>query len=346
MKKQILLIAFTAVFSVLSCSKNSLEAIDSLQVEPETATMHPGDTLTLQVSMSPENASGIKTILWQSSHPQTVSVDKNGHIRALRVGSSSITAQTDGLSDSCLVIVENIPPQTGDYYYSDGSWSPELDENKTVIGIVFWCGDPGKDDPLLRQEHPDCVNGLAAAIDGDMEIPWQTGYSEYKKTVGEWIEENAPEYISILSGNGENDNMNRILGYNNTKAIERFNSAPENSAWPVEIVENTVKYRKSRKAPASSSDWYLPSLKELSILCSAEQEGNIWDLRDITSNRDIINARLTSLPGSQPLVAFPYWSSTEGDRLRAYYVNFEIGLPNFSYVKDTWYLRTRCVLAF
>lgn len=105
MKKQILLIAFTAVFSVLSCSKNSLEAIDSLQVEPETATMHPGDTLTLQVSMSPENASGIKTILWQSSHPQTVSVDKNGHIRALRVGSSSITAQTDGLSDSCLVIV-------------------------------------------------------------------------------------------------------------------------------------------------------------------------------------------------------------------------------------------------
>ena len=72
------------------------------------------------------------------------------------------------------------------------------------------------------------------------------------------------------------------------------------------------------KAPTGSSGWYLPSVKELSTLCSGwnelSDEGVPNGSSSDTDNFEIVNNALNAL-GSTVAVQindFPYWSSSEG----------------------------------
>ena len=152
-------------------------------------------------------------------------------------------------------------PEVGDYFYSDGTWSSDLDVDKEVIGIVFYTGNPAKDDPTLQADHPECTHGLVVAISGDEYVPWQSAYFQYGRTVDEWVRANT-EFTSIATSSNSDDNINKMLGYNNTCAIEAFNADPANSQWPVEAVQAVLQYRETNPAPAGTSDWYLPSIKE------------------------------------------------------------------------------------
>lgn len=221
------------------------------------------------------------------------------------------------------------PPAVGDFFYSDGTYSSDLDQSKTPIGIVFWTGDPGRDDAALRKDHPECTNGLVVALDGDEYSVWQTNHTAYGKTVSEWIEANATEYEPILTGPEPGDNLNRILGYNNTKAIEAFNAAPENSDWPVTAVEKAVAYNQTCPAPSNTSGWYLPSGKELKILCYKEVDDVYFGRPNGTDNKEYINGRLAMVDGAQQLgyadeIEF-YRSSSEYDATRAWSVIFVYG---------------------
>ena len=53
------------------------------------------------------------------------------------------------------------PIQIGSFYYSDGTWSTKLKDGKTVLGVVFYVGDPhDKDDSFPNH----CVNGMAVGL--------------------------------------------------------------------------------------------------------------------------------------------------------------------------------------
>ena len=71
------------------------------------------------------------------------------------------------------------------------------------------------------------------------------------------------------------DVINKILGYNNTKGIELFNDAHAGSL--VNPVAKVVEYRKNVPAPANSSDWFVPSAKELSLMTTGEVSDVWWD---------------------------------------------------------------------
>ena len=132
------------------------------------------------------------------------------------------------------------------------------------------------------------------ALDEKIEIGWQPNHLEYNDTVGRWVELNT-EYETITSGFELGDNVNRPMGYHNTKAIEAFNAAEENAAWQVEAVNYVVEYRTQVPAPETSSDWYLGSSKEMSLLVSGPYDQNIWDIRDqgITiENKKLVNKKL------------------------------------------------------
>jgi hypothetical protein len=142
--------------------------------------------------------------------------------------------------------------------------------------VIFYGGSPCIDDVALRRDHPECVHGLAVSLDNsDKECYWQKNYQTYNNTISEWINSNESVsrlYKSILCQT-VNENLvqgdsvlNRLDGYNNTKAIEAFNNAEENAAWPCNAVQSVVKYRTTVPAPKISSDWYLPSAKEGMIL--------------------------------------------------------------------------------
>lgn len=339
--KKVFFLLLAIIFTV-SCAK--IVQIESLAVMPEQCSLNVGDSIILEVSVVPQDFDG--EISWVSSDLSKATVDGNGLVKAMAPGKVTISASCGNLTSVCIVDIVGEKAEIGDYLFSDGTYSANPQRGKDIIGVIFWTGDPTSQDASLRKEHPECIHGLAVAVDGDDYSAWQSGYAEYGKTVGSWIENNITDYFTITTGMGMEDNLNKTVGYNNTKAMELFNAAPENASWKVDAVEKVVAYRSYSPAPDNTSGWYLPSAKELSLLCSGDVDGNIWDIKDNTAVKNIINAKLLSADGGAVLTDERYWSSSEGDIIRSFYINFESGLPNVTYVKDTEYLRLRFIIAF
>ena len=271
--------------------------------------------------------------------------------------------------------------KAGDYYYSDGQTSdggyrqytdgttadlripPVLQDAsgkpRTVAGIVFWAGNPvdttmAYSDPALIREHPHCTHGLVVALkDASAGTYWQTAWSD----IGNWMNANPTGYENIATGKGDNDNLQKIIGYNNTRVISLYNEYCDsqggmdgNKVLPVQFIEA---YAADNPAPAGSSGWYLPSPKELSTLCSGWFDGNIWKIEqaglpDLLVNRDLVNSRLTAL-GDRVAeeIVLTYWSCSE-DAVGpdyAFGLNFYGGWV-LDYSKDNYLSRVRPVLAF
>ena len=212
-------------------------------------------------------------------------------------------------------------PEIGDFYYADGTWSSELDASKTVIGIVYWVGDPAMEDTFLKADHPDCTHGLVVSI-AQIDGPWQSGASTYGVTVDMWRQFNMPEYPSLLGGIGgyeEDDNLNSRYGYSNTKVIEGFNNHTSNASWPVEAVANIASFNETYPAPEGTSGWFLPSAKEVSLFITGEYEGNIFDIYGSEPTCAILlNGSLSQIPDAETFITdagYSILTSTETDNV-------------------------------
>ena len=255
--------------------------------------------------------------------------------------------------------------KSGDYYYSDGKTSDgglrklhsdgtaaEIEDigpvltgadgkDRSVIGIVFWVGDATAKDATLADAHPGCTHGLVVALtDASESTVWQDPYI----SVQDWLDGNRNgEFLAVESSWGANDPLNNIQGYNNTKAIEAFNGA--NSGNIVQAVQTVAAYRTQVPAPANSSDWYLPSEKELTLLCGREVD-DIWNNNSGgTANRDLINKKLGLINGAVKISSVNYWSSTEYNDYWARGVSFSNGGVGYSFKYDDSFW-VRAVLAF
>ena len=223
-------------------------------------------------------------------------------------------------------------PKVGDFFYSDGTWSTELDAAKTPVGIVFYVGDPGVDDAALRADFPGCTHGLIVGLK-QTKCEWQEDYgdfdSEADMTVGEWIEETT-DYESIATKSyAMNSVFNKIMGYNNTKGIEEFNDGEYGWYYEVLVGSKLSAAVGGVSAPASTSGWYVPSAKEVSLICSGDLGENIDDLgyndTPDNANATLINARIAQISGAIALSGV-YWSSTEYSVKEADSVQFSNGL--------------------
>ena len=97
------------------------------------------------------------------SNPEVATVDNTGRIIAQGSGEATVTASCSGISADCKVYVTG-DPQVGDFYYADGKWFSSPIEGKQPVGIIFYVGDPTKDDPALKNEHPECRHGLIRGL--------------------------------------------------------------------------------------------------------------------------------------------------------------------------------------
>lgn len=324
--------------------------VESVTLDLEEIRMAIGDTEQLTATVLPKNAD--YTLSFESSDENVVSVSEEGLVTAMKAGEATITVHAGDKTDECRITVSSgIIPKVGDFYYSDGTYSTELDADKFPIGIVFYVGDPTSDDGYLKQQHPSCTNGLVVSLYTAGMCAWQASSTDYGKTVDSWLKDNAPEFQSILVAGDYDEEMESICGFNNTEALKKFNAAPENQAWPVDaakMAEDFITYSYPA-APESSSDWYLPSIKELSILCSGIIGAPVWANKGMET-KELINSRISEIPpeyGAQQLIESYYWSSTERDGTYAYYQQFSN--PGFtSYVDKNIgkMIAVRCVLAF
>lgn len=224
-------------------------------------------------------------------------------------------------------------------------------QKKACVGVVFWVGDATAKDNTLQFDHSGCTHGLVVALKDAID-----GTTVWRQSsmclVQNWLDSNRKDkFLSVASGTGASDPLNNIQGYNNTKAIEAFNADNANSSDVVQAVQQVVDYRNAVSAPTTSSDWYLPSEKELTLLCGRDVT-NIWtNYSGGTAMRDFLNGangRFNKL-GSSYATTIQYnyyWSSTEYDEdiWLAFDVNFDGGNVYYSTKNHTY--RVRCVLAF
>ena len=334
---------------------NGKSVVTDVVIEEQSYNISVGEELQLTASVFPEDAPD-KTIAWTSSDESVASVDADGTVTGIQAGSATISARCGEGEDSCTIVVTE-PVEPGGYYYSDGTWSSELDASKEVTGIVFWAGDPGQDDPVLRKDFPACTHGLAVSLEAlDGLTSWQADYQTYwdeeEGFIGRWMESALSGYASISSSTDPDDNLNKILGYNNTKVIEAFNAADGNDSWRVNIIDKITEFRSEVQAPETSSGWYLPSVKELSLLCVGEYDGNIWDISgEMTGNRTLIEESIAAA-GGDLFEEMGYWSSTEywkEDEADAYSYAFRVRFGDGNTIqnlKDNRRYRVRAVLAF
>lgn len=214
------------------------------------------------------------------------------------------------------------PVKVGDIYFADGSWGTQTERTgQTPIAVVYYAGDPTNDDSTLKRDHPGCTHGLAVALEDYGKSQWQSYYQSYGKgkTVGQWIDANSNnQYVSTVVHLGTGGNLNKILGYNNTKAIEAFNADAANSAWKVDVVENVVTYRAQVTAPSASSNWYVPSPKDWHLIATAGNSKDVYDeYEDKYLKIPEINGVLTTISGAKAIELTSdnsyYWCSSESD---------------------------------
>lgn len=204
--------------------------VSEIRLSSDRLSLFAGETSTIEAVILPINATD-QEISWTSSDASVASVSAAGEVTALATGETTITAECGGITEECSITVVMPDAKTGDYYYSDGTWSSELDGSKTPIAVVFYTGDPSVNDAAMQNEKPWCTHGLAVSLDlleNYGYAAWQTNYTEYGGEVGSWIKANTQYETTFIHPSEENSALlNYILGYNNTKGIEAFNYVPE-----------------------------------------------------------------------------------------------------------------------
>lgn len=323
---------------------------ESITVDPASATLAPGQEITLTATILPEDATD-RLITWSTDGTGVIQITPDCDrltVKALASGKATVTATSGQASATCSITCED-PLRIGDFLYLDGTTSHELESGKTLVGIVFWTGDPGKDDPALRKDHPECTNGLAVCIKGDIQTAWQSNITNDNGIAGKWIEENAPEYLTIttdLSGD-EPDLLNKILGYNNTKALEVYNRAPENQEWTITVIEAIQDYSAKNPAPENTSGWYLPSIKEMSLMTTGEYDGNIGEINgeEHPEVYEQLYDIMKDIPGAETIDSAAYWSSSENTIGNILVIGIYGGYVD-QRAKNTKFLYCRPVLAF
>lgn len=155
--------------------------------------------------------------------------------------------------------------QAGDYYYSDGTWTPETpsassDGSPTAIGVVFYAG-AGPDDDISHYSGSGLtgkIHGYAVAakdlLNGSM-----TSYGGKLPKVSSYLQDyDVPEIA--------NNNNSSYNGYSVTKIIKE-SYIPKTTMYEFPAFAACATYHSSvQAAPNNSSGWYLPSAAMLGAI--------------------------------------------------------------------------------
>lgn len=230
--------------------------------------------------------------------------------------------------------VEAKPAEAGYFYYSDGSWSKDLDAAKTCIGVIFHVGDVAKDDEALQAKigaTDSGTHGLVVALKDLDPTIWMNPYAE----------------------TGVSKDLNKINGYSNSLTMAAWNDDANNISNIIDIQIKMAAFISANPAPEKSSGWYLPSLKELSTLCSGwrDEIKNDWSAAGV-SMRDKVHASFDKIGASASKMVMEggqrfYWSSTDIKAGEHMAVGFDGGVARNLPSNDSNNVRSaRMVLAF
>jgi hypothetical protein len=218
----------------------------------------------------------------------------------------------------------------GDYYYSDGTWSSQLDPAKTVIGVVFVKVNAASSDHKMSADKPECTHGLVVST-----VEYTSAYTKNRS----WSLRDAESWM-YNNGYTQYKDTDKPVGYSNTKGfIELHDARVESYGCTIDFAlygsDSPVRtHRNAVAAPSATTDWYIPSFKEMQLLSEA---------------MGIINPVIESLSGTKVGTEYPYqyWCSTsdyDGIGVRA--VTMDNGQWMTTGKTESSALPVRVILAF
>ena len=118
-------------------------------------------------------------------------------------------------------------------------------------------------------------------------------------------------------------NLDKALGYNNTQVLRAYNA--ENPETAVDVCTALDEFAAAHPAPAGTSGWYIPSVKEVSYMCYGNND-NAW-MASGTANMNIMNTKIEAA-GLSKITWSNLASSSEIGSDRAYaYQSTYVGNP-------------------
>ena len=105
MKKRRLLLAaltLTLLFALSACPNKI--PVEDVGLSETALTLRPGEHARLNAVVLPERAHDW-TAHWSSSDPSVATVDENGEVTAVGVGSATVTVWVNGVDAQCSVTV-------------------------------------------------------------------------------------------------------------------------------------------------------------------------------------------------------------------------------------------------
>ncbi len=227
--------------------------------------------------------------------------------------------------------------QRGDFLLTDGNLLPRdaalTEEQKTkVAAIVFWTPaetetegriTPARlsDDKIRSRDFPNCTHGLAISPKGPFPAPWQNDHDYWTtddfvlnfQNSGNFSRADKSDFRPIAPLNKAEDDLNRVLGYQNTRILLAYNDwhRASGKGTLVGIADKLTEFAAANPAPEGSTGWYIPSAKELYMYVNKDLD-NIYKLKNGFETSDILNNSYSALGIYPPLEFFSYlWSSTE-----------------------------------
>lgn len=244
---------------------------------------------------------------------------------------------------------------------------PDPTPNMTVSGIVFWTPSetdltdtnrktPASltDDKIMAAEHPNCTRGLAVAVKnvtygGTAKIAWQKSseaLSSWQKG-NNFTHANKEQFVSIASGTGSDANINRIYGYQNTVVLRAYNAYCTDKSRTNYIVKPVAAlddFASTNPAPAGSTGWFFPSVKELHMLIYKDVDDVYRNIGSETCG--IVNSSLEKVDGDMISQSGDYWSSVEYDYSNAFRITYNYSNWSLSSAKKSNNKTVRAVCAF
>ena len=234
--------------------------------------------------------------------------------------------------------VDAVRAERGDVALKDGSFvskdnigSMTTKQKDAMVGIVFWTvvetDTDGRtypasltDDKVMNADFPHCTHGLIVSLTNTDAMAWQgTSYSALENIYTTFqntdlftpsnVDKSKYASIECILQDAP-QTLFQVLGYNHTKVLEAYNQyCRENGkeTYIVKPVDNISQFAEQNPAPFGSTGWYLPSPKELHMLCYKDVD-NIKETQGIV-NKTIINEILENLSSGGNLEDMEYWSS-------------------------------------
>lgn len=132
----------------------------------------------------------------------------------------------------------------------------------------------------MATDFPHCNHGLIVSLkDVAGNLAWQfmqnVDENDYV-SIYSWQQEsfdaaNKADYKPIVSGTDATAPINYIGGYQNTKLLRAYNGSrsgqnvyEKDVVLPVYILND---WKVNNPPPTNTTGWYIPSLKELTLLC-------------------------------------------------------------------------------